>query len=283
LPEAITLKDKNSPAGIAYAALAAAEGEIEIRLFQNKQEAHLRHRQGVSVLYALHFRDELKYLKKNIALSEEMKVWAKKLKGHRVIEESVFKRVLRNLFEVDIRSPEAFYALAEKVKLQILAEGQNVRKTTIPILRAYHDTINALDSLESVSISNRPALQFLEILKNASQELAPPDFVEIYTTERLSHIPRYLKAITLGAQRGLLHLEKAMGKIKEIHSLVDNLKNMIDNLPPYPTEEKLKAIDEYRWMIEEYRVSLFAQELKTPFPVSRKKLDEKLREIERMY
>ncbi len=283
LPEVITLTDKNSPAGVAYAALSVAEEGIEIRLFQNKREADLRLRKGVCALYALHFREELKYLKKTIALSEEMKAWAKKLGGHRAIEESVFKRVLRNLFEVDIRSPEAFYALAEKIKPQILAEGQNVRKTTLPILKAYHDAINALDSLESASISNRPALQFLEILKNASQELAPPDFVERYETERLSHIPRYLKAITLGAQRGLLHLEKAMGKISQIHSLVDNLRNVIEKLPTYPTEEKLKAIDEYRWMIEEYRVSLFAQELKTPFPVSRKKLDEKLREIERMF
>lgn len=283
LPEVIALTDKNGPAGIAYPAVAAAEGGIEIRLFQNKQEAKVRHREGVSALYALHFREELKHLKKNIVLSEEMKVWAKHLGGHRAIEASIFKRVLRNLFAVDIRTPKAFAAHAEKIKPQILPEGQEVRKTIAPIMKAYHETNSTLSSLESANIFHRPALQFIENLKNVLQELAPPDFVEIYSPERLLHIPRYLRAITLGAQRGLLHLEKAMGKIKEIHALVDNLRNVINKLPPYASEEKRTALDEYRWMIEEYRVSLFAQELKTPFPVSGKKLVERLREIERIF
>ena len=283
LPELIALTDKNGPAGIAYPAVADVEGEIEIRLFQNKQEAKVRHKEGVSALYVLHFREELKHLKKNIMLSEEMKTWAKHLGGHKAIETSIFKRVSRNLFAVDIRTPEAFAAHAEKITPQILPEGQEVRKRIAPIMKAFHETNNALSSLESAHISHRPALQFIENMKSVLRELAPPDFVEIYSPERLLHIPRYLRAITLGAQRGLLHLEKAMGKIKEIHALIDNLRNVMDKLPPSASEEKRAALDEYRWMIEEYRVSLFAQELKTPFPVSGKKLIEKLREIERLF
>ena len=46
--------------------------------------------------------------------------------------------------------------------------------------------------------------------------------------------------------------------------------------------EKLKAIEDYRWMIEEFKVSLFAQELKTAFPISRKRLEMKVQEIERI-
>jgi len=45
---------------------------------------------------------------------------------------------------------------------------------------------------------------------------------------------------------------------------------------------KKKAIEEYFWLIEEYKVSIFAKELKTAFPVSEKKLDKNLKEIERM-
>ena len=46
------------------------------------------------------------------------------------------------------------------------------------------------------------------------------------------------------------------------------------------SEEKNKKIEELFWMIEEYKVSLFAQELKTPYPVSPKKLDQLIHEIE---
>jgi ATP-dependent helicase HrpA len=283
LPEYIALKDKNGPAEIAFPVLVAAEGGIEIRLFQNKSEAKVRHLEGVSALYALHFQEELKHLKKNIVLSEEMKAWAKHLGGARVIEASIVSQVLRNLFAVDSRTPEAFTALAEKNKLQILPEGQRLRKAIVPILKAHHDALNTLSLLERANRFNRHALKLLQNFRNVIQELTPSNFLEIFDAERLSHIPRYLKAITLGAQRGLAHIGKAMGKIEEVQSLVDNLKNVINKLPPSASEGKRIALDEYRWLIEEYRVSLFAQELKTPFPVSEKKLAEKMREIERMF
>jgi ATP-dependent helicase HrpA len=57
---------------------------------------------------------------------------------------------------------------------------------------------------------------------------------------------------------------------------------MINSGTAGASEEKLKLIEEYRWMIEEYKVSLFAQELKTAFPVSRKRLEKKRQEIERI-
>ena len=47
-------------------------------------------------------------------------------------------------------------------------------------------------------------------------------------------------------------------------------------------KQKKKAIEELKWMIEEYKVSLFAQEIKTAFPISVKRLEKKLQEIERM-
>jgi ATP-dependent helicase HrpA len=46
--------------------------------------------------------------------------------------------------------------------------------------------------------------------------------------------------------------------------------------------EKKAAVENFRWMVEEFRVSLFAQELKTRFPISRKKLEDAKKEIERM-
>jgi ATP-dependent helicase HrpA len=106
--------------------------------------------------------------------------------------------------------------------------------------------------------------------------------MENFSSERLLQVPRYLRALTIGAQRGILHLDKAMGKVKEMQLLVEEMQNMIDITSTVTSDEKLKVMDEYYWMVEEYRVSLFAQELKTLFPISRKKLSQKLREIEMM-
>jgi ATP-dependent helicase HrpA len=80
----------------------------------------------------------------------------------------------------------------------------------------------------------------------------------------------------------MAHLDKALGRIREVNIFSDNLQYMINSGSAGTSEEKLKLIEEYRWMIEEYKVSLFAQELKTAFPVSRKRLEKKKQEIERI-
>gem|GEM_PF-6599977 len=62
----------------------------------------------------------------------------------------------------------------------------------------------------------------------------------------------------------------------------DRREEIIRGLPPHASEEKRRALEEMRWMIEEYKVSLFAQEIKTAFPVSRKRLEARFAEIDRM-
>jgi ATP-dependent helicase HrpA len=119
-------------------------------------------------------------------------------------------------------------------------------------------------------------------LRDTMAHIAPPDFMEHYSSERLSQAPRYLRALTIAAQRGILHLDKAMGKVKEMQLLVEEMQNMVDTTSTVASAEKLKVMDEYYWMIEEYRVSLFAQELKTLFPISRKKLAQKMHEMKMM-
>lgn len=283
LPEEINLTDNEAIIGVAYPALSATAASVQIRLFLNKEEGIVSHREGVIALYLRHFSDRLKYLQKSIVLNEEMKLWVKHLGGTKAIEAAIIKRVIKNLCDSDIRTPEAFRAHASEIQAKMLLEGQAVRKAILPTLKAYHDTSETMRSLEGANRANSVALQFLCDLKNTLAGLVAHDFIENYPAERFAHLPRYLRALTLGAQRGLLHLGKAMEKTKDVQSLADDLQNTINELGPFASGEKRKALDEYFWMIEEYRVSLFAQELKTPFPVSRKRLDEKIRELKRMF
>jgi len=63
---------------------------------------------------------------------------------------------------------------------------------------------------------------------------------------------------------------------------INHINDMIQELSPHASQEKREAVETYRWMVEDFKVSLFAQELKTQFPVSKKRLEEKRKEIERM-
>ena len=112
------------------------------------------------------------------------------------------------------------------------------------------------------------------------RELVPENFPEIYDLERLKNLPRYLKALELRAQRGSLNLAVARKKLQEVSRYNDRLREMKETILPETSESKKKKIDEFFWMIEEYKVSLFAQELKTPFPVSAKKIQKIIEEVE---
>jgi len=80
----------------------------------------------------------------------------------------------------------------------------------------------------------------------------------------------------------MVDFEKDRAKSKEIIKFSDGLNQLLKELSPAVSDEKRQAIEAYFWLIEEYKVSVFAQELKTPIPISAKRLDKKLKEIGRM-
>ncbi|HAJ26227.1 MAG TPA: hypothetical protein DCG53_03110, partial [Syntrophus sp. (in: bacteria)] len=71
----------------------------------------------------------------------------------------------------------------------------------------------------------------------------------------------------------------ALDRSREIKSFTTTWQTFRNDTSAPTSDEKRIAIDELFWMIEEYKVSLFAQELKTPFPVSAKRLERKIAEI----
>ncbi len=165
---------------------------------------------------------------------------------------------------------------------RLLPYGQEVLQKVGPPIKTLYECSTLLRTHETANRGNRPVLAFLADLRTEVSRLLPPDFLIRYDEERLGHIVRYLRGVAIRAERGAVHLEKALSRDKEIGEFVERHEKLVRNLPSYASEEKRREIEEFGWMIEEYKISLFAQELKTAFPVSRKRLDAKLGEIERM-
>ncbi len=282
LPEEITLESRDALQGFAYPALQEAEGSVNIRLFQTREEADAAHAKGITALCGLHFQPELKYLKKSLSLSGDMKVWSAAFGGHKILENRLYEKILRDLFCVPVRSAAAFHEHAEAAATRILPRGQEILKEIRTFVQAYHETVATLHTLDMSHRFNEPAKRFLESVRLDLDRLVPDDFLLQYDVERRGDIIRYLKALVIRTDRGLLHLEKVLAKSKEIKPFDEFLQETLQHLTPESSAEKLQAIEAFRWMIEEYKVSLFAQELKTPYPISRKRLEEKKREIERL-
>ena len=99
-------------------------------------------------------------------------------------------------------------------------------------------------------------------------------FLERVTYDRLTHLPRYLKALLIRAERAALNPAKNQERLRQLAPYQDALKQL--QAQPARSPEAQRQIETFRWMVEEFKVSLFAQELGTAMPVSPKRLDQQL-------
>ena len=106
--------------------------------------------------------------------------------------------------------------------------------------------------------------------------LVPETFISIYDKQRLGHLVRYIQATAIRARRAAVDFEKDQSKSKGIIKFTEGLNQLLSELSHRASDEKRQAVEEYFWMIEEYKVSVFAQELKTAIPISTKRLEQKL-------
>ncbi|MDD5712697.1 MAG: DUF3418 domain-containing protein, partial [Smithellaceae bacterium] len=248
----------------------------------DRREAEALHKEGVKNLFTRHFTDELRHMRKAIVPSAPLKSALKHTFSIKALELAVYERALYNLFGIDIRSREEFKYHMAAAKSRILPAGQMVLNEVEPVLLAHCETVRRLLLLERANRQSRPAQVFLGACRADIEKIVPPDFVANYDPTRLVHLPRYLKAQRIRAERGLVDLSKAGRRDEEIKAFVKTYRDMLINLSPSASEEKKRALEDLRWMIEELKVSIYAQELKTAFPVSSKRLHEKIQQIERM-
>ena len=113
-----------------------------------------------------------------------------------------------------------------------------------------------------------------------SDELAallPARFLVVVPFAQLDHLPRYLKALLTRAERAKLNPTKDQERARQLVPYLEALRRLA-TAPPRSAETQRLA-EEFRWLVEEFKVSLFAQELGTTVPVSTKRLDQQLERL----
>jgi ATP-dependent helicase HrpA len=234
------------------------------------------------MLFSIYFSKDLKFFKKALTIPKKLGKMADYFGGAARFEERLYKSIIKDLFCKIIRSKKAFYSHAESIAPIILSNGRELMNKSMKVLEAYHETRSIFFRLETENKASDVAIEFLKGLREELASLVPETFMDIYDMERFAHLVRYIKALAIRAQRALINLEKDRTKAEEIRFFTDNLNVLLKRLSPDASEEKRAAVEEYFWLIEEYKVSVFAQELKTPVRVSKKRLEGKLKEIERI-
>ncbi|MFP4037310.1 MAG: ATP-dependent RNA helicase HrpA [Desulfobacteraceae bacterium] len=278
LPEEIPLDG----AMTAYPALEPSEAGVRIRLFPDAGAAAEAHRRGVARLMAAKLRSDLKFARRGLRLPIEAEQAATYFGGRREIEQALERALITHLFSRDVRTREYFEKSAQEASAAIIPTADRLLDSAAAVLQAYHRVRALLHSIEAGRPPNPAAAELCAGIRRDLDRLVPPDFLERYPFERLRHLPRYLKAMEIRAERGSYDPEKDRKKAGIVREFKEELDRMESGISRGTSGEKRAALEEFRRMLEELRVSVFAPELSTAIKVSPKRLRKKAEEIDRM-
>jgi ATP-dependent helicase HrpA len=253
---------------IHYPALVDAGDTVSLRLFAAPAEAAAAHDKGVCRLFALALGKEWKRMIQPPSLPREVVAYLKQLdmSAERLGQE-LSRAALRETFtegRPPVRDAAAFQERfdAERGRLH----GVHLARTrlAVAVLHAARDVERDL-----LAAALPPDTQ--EDLAEQLAWLIFPGFAESIPSAQLQHLPRYLEACRVRIQRAQGNPHGDTRKLNELKPLWHRYTSHVALAEPPRHDPALLA--EYRWQIEELRVSLFAQELRTPAPVSAKRLD----------
>jgi len=264
LPELMEIK-RGPQTLIGFPALIDRTTHVEIEVFDEPELAAARHRAGLRRLIALQLKEPLKYLEKNIPDLQTMAVAFMSLGTSEELRDQIIAVALDRAFLGDPLPVDefSFKARLEEGRARLNLIAQEVARLAYGVLLEYQAALRKLKDTRSAS------KEVVEDIQAQLQRLMPKRFVLQTPWAQLQHYPRYLKGITL-------RLDKLRADAARDAKLLAELRPLEQRWLRRVTERKGAPdarLEDFRWQLEELRVSLFAQELRTPQPVSVKRLD----------
>ena len=263
LPELMEVR-RGAQSLIGFPALVDAGDAVTIEVFDEPAVAAAKHRAGLRRLFALQLKDALKYLEKNIPDLQKMAVaymplgTAEELRAQ-IVEVALERAFLQEPLPADLA---AFERRVEEGRGRLTLIANEIARLAGTILGEYTLAARKIKDTKVQPEATADAAQQL-------QRLVGKRFVAQTPWPRLAHFARYLKGISLRLDklradpgRDTQRLAELRPQEQRYWRLVAERKGAVD-----------ERMDEFRWLLEELRVSFFAQELRTPQPVSVKRLD----------
>ncbi|MFP4649846.1 MAG: ATP-dependent RNA helicase HrpA [Desulfobacterales bacterium] len=282
LPEVISVSDKDGRSWPLYPGLSPADNGVDLLLFTDRQKAEQSHKQGVAGLFALYFAKTFKHLRRTVQLPESSKKHAMCFGGADAAADGITEKVKQELFAVNIRTRQDFDRHAQQSVNRIMPEGARIRDAVVAVIEACYRAGDHIHRLEVRHAGAPVTLSFLENMRGQISRLVPENFIGLYSVEQMDHLPRYIEAAMIRAERGVNDPDKEKARAEKLSVFERYLAELVNSLDESSSAEKRARVEEFFWMIEEFKVSLFAQELKTARPVSEKRLTGMYQEIKRI-
>ncbi|KQB85418.1 ATP-dependent RNA helicase HrpA [Corynebacterium oculi] len=249
---------------IAYPALRLHEGAISVVVLPTKAAAEQSMLTTTLTLLMRAAPVNAKQMTKGLPLQQRVALEHYPHGGVEGIVEEARVAAIRDLLLAaggPVRSPDGFAALRDSLVPKVAGEVRRSIVTIAPALVSYEHAVEELRGWEGPAIDDmRGQLNFL----------LPPKALIVHGIEHLKHLPRYLQAMNLRLEEMNRDPDKDAARQDEVDAVLTHLRKVLAAKPK--GLEKTRPVKEIYWMIEEFRVSLFAQRLGTAQPVSRKRI-----------
>jgi ATP-dependent helicase HrpA len=257
-----------------YPALAEQGGQVALRLFDTPTKAEQAMGGGLARLLLLQLPEQARFVEKSLPVSKEMCLHYLPLGScdelKRALQQAVAVHVL-----IDgkpwVRNAAEFAQRRDQVRSLVVSGANQLCKLAAEILAEYHALNYKLQSAKTSSGA-------IADMKTQLEHLLHPGFLADTPISWLRHYPRYLKAMSLR----LAKLPAAAARdSQQMAELAPHWHRCLEKVAQLEKKGEAPSLNlqTYRWMIEELRVSLFAQELKTIQPVSAKRLEKQWESI----
>jgi len=252
-----------------YPALEDADDSISVKLFDTKREAELSHRKGVCRLMRFELKEQMKQLEKSLPNFNQYALVLRNIIPSDDLREDIIRAIADRAFigEDDLpRTNADFMKLKQRARTRLPAVTEAIARQAQAIASEYQ--LLTQKQSQMAATVNR-------LKRDLDQQVSLLVYKGCFSQtpwEQLQHIPRYLKALRLRIEKQPANPDRdgknaaSLGLIwQKWQDKINALNSAHLDIPP--------GLQDFRWLIEELRVSLFAQELKTPFPISIKRLE----------
>ena len=284
LPEQIEV-DRGKGKLVGYPAIVDEGKSVGLTLLDTEAEADIATHRGLRRMFQLalpeHMKSlarslpgfnemQLRYMLMNQALLEDQGAARqdKSAVADRLRDELVTAICDRSFFveREPIRTRKEFETRVAKGKMRLMDVAQEICRIAAEIL-AEHQTLRAKIMQPQYAAWPRA----LADVRAQLRELLAPGFLASVPFERLKHYPRYLKAIAVRLDKMASNPERDANWQQQLARYWQNYQSKL--VADRARGVRSPKLEELRWMLEELRVSLWAQQLKTPYPVSFKRVE----------
>ncbi|MDR2189316.1 MAG: ATP-dependent RNA helicase HrpA [Azonexus sp.] len=250
---------------IGYPALIDDGETVSLKVFDAADEAARTHRQGLRRLFMLHLREQARYFDKNTPGLSAMAMQYMSLGSSEDLKRQLIALTFERACLIDPlpTTAAAFEARAAEAKARLGLIMQEICRLAAAVLTEWQAAVKKLAAFKAY-----PTV--VADIEAQLKRLVGKSFISETPFERLQQFPRYLKAVTIRLDKLKTNPARDAQLMAEYAPLWNNYERRAIQFAKLGAPDP--QLEQFRWLLEELRVSLYAQELRTPTPVSVKRL-----------